>query len=630
MARRTAQTLLDPAWYKLIAAVLSKSQARFYYRRLNHWLRYKGYEWTADRLKALWQTAQLLRSGQGQTAQVLFDARIAQRDGLPVGTERALVLGFASAQSPSALRRASAVLRLYTGIVTPNVTKSQLIKSRDAITRPGKAVAWSGVVSPQFHLKPSSRILQDAYSAIQHSSLAGLHGTSRYPAELSLSGKELNETPFLSMAASLLTRGRVPTCLVEKLGDFALRRVAERIQEAFGTRYQGKIAGTPVGGAKARVFAMPNAWLQFYCQPYDRALFRVIWSLERGLGGGTYHFGDSCVFDQNRGVYKTLQALQEGRHCMSVDLSSATDRFPLSLQTELLQHLGFPEYGEALQQITGPWLGLDGRDWTWNSGQPMGLKGSFALFHLTHYLLISSIAFSLGLRSGVCHFALLGDDVVIYDEMLLRRYLEALELLQVQVALHKSYKGNLVEFAGFVITRSRAGWTAFRPYKGERGFSSVLNVLHAIGASVRDWEPFWSRAYGKYRATLGMRNLDLTPLVSEERVVQHQLDSLPGSRYFGSLFNRLLYSVNLPDPSLLEEFQDTWAEERHLLLKETDDLRKANKFAHSFTDSRNFVDSTRRFDPQRYKRADEALKRFTLYRTFATDPLISALDDMPG
>jgi len=203
----------------------------------------------------------------------------------------------------------------------------------------------------------------------------------------------------------------------------------------------------------------------------------------------------------------------------------------------------------------------------------------------------------------------LGDDVVIFDDKLLCRYLQCLGLLRVPISRHKSYSGDVVEFAGYVITKSRNSWTAFRPYKGERGLSSVLNVAHAVGAPIEQWGRYWANAYEAYRATLGKRLLDMSPIVQGEQLPQGS--GLPGSKYFGSLFNRLSYSWTFEtDPS---DFAEAWAEERHILLKEE----------WSVLETREIFDSRSDFDPKEYVITDRLLKRATPDYVFSQDPLVA-------
>jgi hypothetical protein len=139
MARRSVQNLDVRSVEKLLTACLPRPLSQLYLQRILHWISCKGPEWTALRLKALWNVALLLRSGDHQQIpEVLSKARIACASGLPKdGVERALVLSFAHAQKPTVLRRVATALRAYTGITLTNESRLQVDKSRSSINDPG-------------------------------------------------------------------------------------------------------------------------------------------------------------------------------------------------------------------------------------------------------------------------------------------------------------------------------------------------------------------------------------------------------------------------------------------------------------------------------------------------------------
>lgn len=146
----------------------------------------------------------------------------------------------------------------------------------------------------------------------------------------------------------------------------------------------------------------------------------------------------------------------------SLDLSAATDRLPLSIQIRLLTLL----YGE---EFALNWARLlvdrdysayhskytNGREITvrYAVGQPMGALSSWAMLALTHHYIIHSAAWSTGiipLGALYQNYAILGDDIVIGDQVVKDRYLLILDALGVEVGLHKSVlspNGIGLEFA---------------------------------------------------------------------------------------------------------------------------------------------------------------------------------------
>lgn len=84
---------------------------------------------------------------------------------------------------------------------------------------------------------------------------------------------------------------------------------------------------------------------------------------------------------------------------------------------------------------------------TYNVGQPMGLHSSWAVMAFSHHCLVRWAASSVGLESFQ-DYALLGDDIVIWNASVARKYLNLLDDLGVEVSKTKSFQeGGLAEFA---------------------------------------------------------------------------------------------------------------------------------------------------------------------------------------
>lgn len=639
MARKSSHKKMDRTLEKLVYSCIPRSIARPYVGLMRHWRTHKGPEWVAHRMKALYNCALLLRAGESeQIAQVCHDARIACARGFPVGVEGVLVRAFALANRPSTIRRSAVALRSYTAIYLSKESFAQVDKSRRSINDAGlaprlrpftkaerRALQQGGQAARRIFghakvmlLPPCGTSLKPKEGVIKFDKLTRLSGTSSYPSLLNIPSKDKKRTPYLSLASSLMTKGIVPNALIEKLGDSEFRRIAEKIQrENEEIPTYGRINLIQEGGAKGRVVCSPNAWVQYYCHPYHRYLMTYLNGLETGSSKMKYRYGVSCALDQTRGARVALNRLRRGSFCQGVDLSSATDRFPLWAQQIMCQELGIPEFGVALEELRGPYLGLDKTLWSYGAGQPMGLYGSFPLFHLTHYSLLNGLSAILDLE-GEENFCVLGDDVLIFDENLLRLYLSTMESWGVPISWHKSYKGNLVEFAGFLITKSRNSWTAFRPYKhGENGqISSVINLLHGIGSPIKAWNKYWSKAYDIYSHTLGLRDLSLEPLLHEEDLPRKG-DGLPGDRWIGSCMNQASYcdSKGLVTP-YIEDLFDAWYQDRYILCPAEE------QYAGQF--ERDPVRDHSLFNPELYIQEDLQRKE-RLFRSFYRDPLVESM-----
>lgn len=193
-------------------------------------------------------------------------------------------------------------------------------------------------------------------------------------------------------------------------------------------------------GLKLRSIASPFRINQIVMNPLGKSCYSIVRSLPW-----------DCTFDQSRAVPHIQAALADGKTVHSVDLSSATDYFPLELQSFVLRSI----FGSSSRDVKlfeflsrGYWNSSIGPV-SWKRGQPLGLYPSFAVFTLTHGLL-------LALLSNNQHddqFFVVGDDVVILNDDLYHRYIALLKLLGCPWSSDKSLSSNrLSEFAGKIIT----------------------------------------------------------------------------------------------------------------------------------------------------------------------------------
>lgn len=220
-------------------------------------------------------------------------------------------------------------------------------------------------------------------------------------------------------------------------------------------------------GLKLRAVANPNRVYQVALEPLGDALFGLLKDLPW-----------DCTHDQSKAIPHVQQHISAGKVVHCVDLTSATDFFPLSLQLAVLRRIviaGNRDYVGLFEFLSrAPWR-LGKEKICWSKGQPLGLYPSFASFALTHGLLL------LSLNHG-CHendFFVLGDDVVILNDHLHAEYMLALEKLGCPTASAKSLDSCLVaEFAGKLITQK-----AVFPQPKWRDMSddNFLDVVRLLG-----------------------------------------------------------------------------------------------------------------------------------------------------
>jgi hypothetical protein len=222
-----------------------------------------------------------------------------------------------------------------------------------------------------------------------------------------------------------------------------------------GTLFVGQIGLIQEPGYKLRAVANPGRIFQRVLEPLGSKLFSLLNLLPW-----------DCTYQQSKADSTLMQALSQNREVFSVDLSGATDYFPLDLQKIALKAL-LPDATDVdlfMRISRGRWRLPHGipkstlsefdlsSDVTWNRGQPLGLYPSFASFALTHGLLLQGL---LG-KDWDNEFFILGDDVVILDRSLYIKYREVLARLGCPVSESKTLNSTKVaEFRSVVYTADR-------------------------------------------------------------------------------------------------------------------------------------------------------------------------------
>jgi len=203
----------------------------------------------------------------------------------------------------------------------------------------------------------------------------------------------------------------------------------------------GRIGLIQEPGYKLRAVANPGRIFQQVLKPLGQSIYRFI----QGLPW-------DCTFNQTKAIPVLQEALDQGKMVYSIDLSGATDYFPLKMQEFLLRLFADNKSVDLFCELsTADWEFPKGPRIAWKRGQPLGLFPSFGAFALTHGFLLLGL---LG-KDYSNDFFVLGDDVVILDDQLAQDYLCCLQQLGCPVSPTKTLTSNsLCEFAGKVVTKT--------------------------------------------------------------------------------------------------------------------------------------------------------------------------------
>ena len=493
---------------------------------INRWLDTNGKEWTVSRLKSLRTAALQLRAGCPDLVRKIYQENsIAYFHGslLPRGVYGKVFTLFLQAQKPSVLRRLEVVLRAYTSVYLSDLSEKQFLKAKKAITTPYQGSLASLVDARVKVRKGLVRILtglhQEDRNRLFNRNLLPKIGkpsidrlkmfTSTHKGDVK--SQELGAIPYGKVCMSIATCPCWPRPFRDlyplEVFDFVRSRVWSR-----GTDLDncGHIGFIQEAGAKARVVAVPSALLQWGFEPLHRWLDRFLQSIPT-----------SAVHDQNNGAFFIERHMKRDETLFCFDLSSATDRFPRSVQTWTLRLLGLESYAQSLTEVCSETFKVSTssheEQWEYKCGQPMGLYASFPLFSLTHLALVEGICDELGKPASNDHYQLVGDDVVIADREVAERYRQTLVSLGVEISESKTVQSAMVaEFAGFVGFRTNKSVALFRPYKHRdcKNVHNPIGLIHALGSALRrTGNEYWASKVKLFQKSRAWRNPDLSPLI---------------------------------------------------------------------------------------------------------------------
>jgi hypothetical protein len=195
----------------------------------------------------------------------------------------------------------------------------------------------------------------------------------------------------------------------------------------------GKLSVVYDQAGKARIVAITNWWIQLALKPLHKAIFGIL----RGIK-------QDGTFDQLR-PFNELIDLNDDDKFYSFDLSAATDTLPIDLQRDILNCLS-PNLGSRWFNLLNlPWY-WQGKEVRYAVGQPMGAYSSWAMLALTHHVIVRIAAHRVGVQNFSA-YCILGDDVVIRNDLVADEYYKLMSALGVSINLSKSV--NSTEFAEF-------------------------------------------------------------------------------------------------------------------------------------------------------------------------------------
>lgn len=212
-----------------------------------------------------------------------------------------------------------------------------------------------------------------------------------------------------------------------------------------GTRFgrYRKVVAIPSQEGKTREIAILDYWSQTALKGLHRYLFGVLRRIPQ-----------DCTFNQGSFVEKLPFDEGNAERYHSIDLTAATDRFPIELICRVLSGRFGDEYVNNWRTIMVgfPFWTKEFGDITYSVGNPMGAYSSWNSFALSHHYLMFWCCRELGLNWKKAQYVILGDDVVIRNDALAAKYMEALTRLGVEYSPAKTHSSPFMyEFAKRVV-----------------------------------------------------------------------------------------------------------------------------------------------------------------------------------
>lgn len=407
------------------------------------WLTKNGAEWTVERLKEI----KLIYVHE--LAHVPYQPKswISRRaNGRPKGPWGSLDLS-----TPKSTSQTLNALNVYTAFLSGSATRKQLQKflgsateSEPSVQKPIGPVDTSSI-PPMLNL---SRMATRQLSVLEPPRPWSSHVWGKTKAPLSNGTTVPEDKVEVWLPDNGLVLGSIGLRLKQYRSDLLSAKIGSFVKEGtFCPTTGGKIAYLQEPGYKLRAIANPYRIWQILMDPLKRDLFSRLRLESR-----------DCTYDQRKGIEIVQSWLKDGHTVHSVDLSDATNLFPLSFQVAYLKSLYDMRDQSTANQIDyfircsrARWLLPDGRNISWSRGQPLGIGPSFAAFSLCHHQVIKEVG-RLDLYQGTGDYVILGDDICIRGDHLANAYKEKMMELGCSISPSKTLSSSsAAEFAGRII-----------------------------------------------------------------------------------------------------------------------------------------------------------------------------------
>lgn len=396
--------------------------------------RANGAVWTVDRYKMIKQIILNDASGKKRIPSGIWIRRARYNRNKLYGVYGELQT--LAKQSDSQLRKVLTLLNLYTTLVNLETTPESIEKLRQIVETPG----------PEPDERLCSRFFEVVQQIVKRYNLdtSDVHYADAY--ERSTKMKDHQEEDFLLTVEKFF---RTPTG-IRLIDNPVIFRPLLNVLGFRGYRFSDE----PEVMGKVFRIASPGLKDRWVCD-FNKALDHCIKPMGKRIYDSVEKLPWDITFDESKCYHAIQTRLKKNQVVYSFDLSSATDRFPWKLQLTALRALNsgkvFNEMVSLYDELIHmPALLPDGSLISWRQGQPLGAYPSFATFTFTHGALLYALS---GENEEL--FFVHGDDVVILDDDLAKKYARVMHHLGVPFSYFKTLQSRkMAEINSKVITAS--------------------------------------------------------------------------------------------------------------------------------------------------------------------------------
>lgn len=409
---------------------------------IKHWETHNGIEWTISRLKSL--KVDLFRRKAGLSNLTWIRKNRHNDIAGPIGG----LFRWAD-KSEKNFKICIQVFMMYTTWVSSIITDKQLKKFISGVTAPPSSINGSLIENISIEAKrfaskdvlplPDSILAYEGSSVKRSPMLFGQPSTYQ-------NCNILQDLQIFNTDGGLHLYSKYPRLFSSVIKGLDNRKTyldSLTYHEGFNPDIRvGNVAFIQEPGFKLRSVASPFRLFQMVLKPFGDKLYQIARRMPW-----------DCTHDQSAALEPIRCALEKGTKVYSVDLSSATDFFPLEIQLACVRSILI----DTDHDYINLWADLCRGQWKlpsqeiiqWTCGQPLGMYPSFAAFTISHGLLLKSLL----KKKWKGEFYVVGDDVIIIDDQLASDYMRTLDELGCPYSTDKTLASEkIAEFAGKIIT----------------------------------------------------------------------------------------------------------------------------------------------------------------------------------